>query len=54
MRKDTSPSPFDANYWDELKSIAGAYGYTPETIDEFRELGFTTDEIEEMIYFGEI
>lgn len=54
MRKDTSPSPFDAYYWDELKSIAGAYGYTPETIDEFRELGFTTDEIEEMIYFGEI
>jgi glucosamine 6-phosphate synthetase-like amidotransferase/phosphosugar isomerase protein len=48
------PTIFDTLYWDELKSIAGAYGYTPETIDEFRELGFTTDEIEEMIYFGEI
>lgn len=53
-RKTVSPTIFDAFYWDELKSIAGAYGYAPESIDEFRELGFTTDEIEEMIYFGEI
>lgn len=52
--KFSAPAIFDHFYWDELKSIAGAYGYTPETIDEFRELGFTTDEIEEMIYFGEV
>ena len=53
-RKVASPTVFDAFYWDELKSIAGAYGYTPESIDELRELGFTTDEIEELIYFGEL
>jgi hypothetical protein len=52
--RTNAPTIFDAMYWDELKSIAGAYGYAPESIDEFRELGFTTDEIEEMIYFGEI
>ncbi|MGM9565004.1 class II glutamine amidotransferase [Evtepia sp.] len=44
----------DTLYWEELKSVAAVYGYTPEVIDECRELGFTTDEIEEMIYFGEI
>lgn len=44
----------DTLYWEELKSVAASYGYTPEVIDECRELGFTTDEIEEMIYFGEI
>lgn len=44
----------DTLYWEELKSVAAVYGYTPEVIDECRELGFTTDEIEEMIYFSEI
>lgn len=49
-----SPAVDDTIYWEELKSVAAVYGYTPEVIDECRELGFTTDEIEEMIYFGEI
>lgn len=44
----------DTLYWEDLKSVAAVYGYTPEVIDECRELGFTTDEIEEMIYFSEI
>lgn len=52
--KVTAPTSSERFYWAELKSIAGAYGYTPESIDEFRELGFTTDEIEELIYFGEL
>ena len=44
----------DTLYWEDLKSVAASYGYTPDVIDECRELGYTTDEIEEMIYFGEI
>lgn len=51
--KDTV-SDSTAPYWNDLKSVAASYGYAPEAIDECRELGFTTEEIEEMIYFGEL
>ena len=41
-------------YIDELKSVAGAFGYTPEIIDDLLAQGFTTDELEEMLYCGEM
>ena len=37
-----------------LKSIASFYGYTSELVDSMLDGGFTTDEIEEMIYYGRV
>ena len=39
---------------DDIKSVAKAYGYAPEQIDRLSELGFTTDELEELLYCGEL
>lgn len=41
-------------YLDELKSVAGSFGYTPGMIDRLLRQGFTTDEIEEFLYCGEL
>ena len=37
-----------------LKSIASFYGYTLELVDSMLDGGFSTDEIEEMIYYGRV
>ena len=37
---------------DELKSVAGAFGYLPEDVDELLADGFTPEEIEECFYEG--
>ena len=37
-------------YLEELKSVASAYGYTPDTIDELLRQGYSTDEVEEGLY----
>lgn len=37
-----------------LKSIVSCFGYTNEMIDRLLDRGFTTDEIEEWLYCGEI
>lgn len=43
------------SYLDELRSMAGAFGYAPEDIDRFVKEGFTADEIEEAFYgYGEM
>lgn len=51
-------SPFvrkkDKTYVDELKSVAGAFGYTPESIDRFISMGYMPEEIEEYLYCQEI
>lgn len=39
-------------YLDDLKSIALFYGIFPEEIDKLLADGFTTDEIEELLYYG--
>ncbi len=39
-------------YLDDLKSIAIFYGFYPEDIDALLADGFTTDDIEEMLYCG--
>lgn len=41
-------------YVDELKSVASAFGYAPSDIDDMLDQGFSTDEIEEMLYCGEL
>lgn len=48
------PKDANAEYEDELRSIAGAFGYAPQMIDKLVAQGFTTDEIEEALYSGEI
>lgn len=41
-----------SEYLQELKAIAGYYGYAPESIDAMLEDGFTGEEVEEMISCG--
>ena len=33
-----------------LKGVAAYYGYEPSCIDELLDVGFSTDEIEELLY----
>lgn len=40
------------SYLDDLKSIAMYYGFYPEEIDRLLADGFTTDDIEELLYCG--
>jgi glucosamine 6-phosphate synthetase-like amidotransferase/phosphosugar isomerase protein len=42
------------SYLDELKSVAGHYGYTPDDVDTLLADGFSAEEVEEMFYCGEI
>ena len=39
---------------DELKTVALAFGYSPEDIDLLAAQGFTADELEDLFYCGEI
>lgn len=41
-------------YLDEIKSMSMSFGYTPEDIDRLAEKGFTTEEIEDFLYMGEV
>ena len=43
-------SDFDAEYLEDLKMVAGAYGYSPESIDEMFQSGYTPEEIEDLLY----
>ena len=45
-------SDFEDSYLEDLKSVAMFYGFYPEEIDRLIEDGFTTDDIEEMLYCG--
>ena len=44
----------EQEYVDELKSVAASFGYTPDDIDTLICQGFTTDELEELLYCGEL
>lgn len=41
-------------YLEDLKSVAGYYGYSPEDIDRLLAQGFTPEELEEYLYSGEL
>ena len=44
----------DDGYVRELKSIAGAYGYTAKDVDTFLSYGMYPEEIEEIMCCGEV
>lgn len=43
----------EAEYLEELKSIACAFGYTPEEVEYLRKCGYTFEDIEELLYCEE-
>lgn len=45
-------SSYEKEYVRQLKSHASFYGYTDDMVDMLLEEGYTTDDIEEMIYCG--
>ena len=58
---DPAPRPYsseesDANkeYLRELKAVAAFYGFSPGYVDSLLSDGFTTDDVEEMLYAGEL
>ncbi len=42
------------SYLDDLKMVASCYGYTSDDIDNLRLEGFSLDEIEELLYTGDL
>ena len=46
--------PAQDSYVNELKSVASAFGYTPEDIDWLIREGISPEEIEEYFYSGEL
>lgn len=42
------------DYLEEIKSVASAFGYTPEEIDTLAAEGFTPEELEDFLYCGEL
>ncbi|MGM9618283.1 MAG: class II glutamine amidotransferase [Oscillospiraceae bacterium] len=41
-------------YLEEIKAVAMSFGYAPEDIDRLVQRGFTPEEIEEVLYIGEV
>lgn len=44
----------EIDYLTEVKSVAMAFGYAPEDIDELASQGFSPEELEEFLYCGEL
>lgn len=44
----------DLDYLTELRSVAAAYGYTPEDIEKLLDIGYSLDDVSELIYCGEM
>lgn len=42
------------SYLEEIKSVAPAFGYAPEEIDQLAEMGFSPEELEDYLYCGEL
>ena len=42
------------SYLEEVRSVASAFGYTPEAIDRLAAMGFSAEELEEFLYCGEL
>lgn len=42
------------SHLDEIKSVAMMFGYSPEDIDRLSAQGFTPEELEELLYCGEL
>lgn len=57
----TAKNPYDMPvltapdcYLDEIKSVAAAFGYTPEAIDRLASMGFSAEDLKGFLYCGEI
>ena len=48
------PEDPEAAYLDELRTIANWYGYDNTLVDTWLSDGFSTDEIEDFLYCGEL
>ena len=46
--------PAESEYIQELKSVAGAFGCSPDEIDFLLSEGFSPEELEEYLYCGEL
>ena len=44
----------ETSYLDDLKTVARSFGYEAAVVDTWLQDGFTTDEIEEFLYCGEV
>lgn len=44
----------NSDYMRDLKSVASTYGYTSEDVDELLTNGFALDEVEALLYYGEM
>lgn len=53
-QQTTVPAKTAPSYLDELKSVAPAFGYTPEEIDMLAAEGFSPEDLEEFLYCGEL
>lgn len=51
---DYEPTFFDLEYVNEIKAVAGAFGYSPDYIDLLLDDGFTPEEVEELLYEGKL
>lgn len=47
-------TPPKKTHLDEIKAVVQAFGYAPEEIDRLVKMGFTVDELEELLYCGEL
>jgi len=52
--RDSAHGLRHADYAMDLKAVATAYGYSPEGIDELLQTGYSLDEVEELLYCGEL
>lgn len=48
--RQNPPRPVEGSYLNVIKSVAMAFGYAPEDIDQLCAQGFTPEEIEEYLY----
>lgn len=52
--RSTKQESAETSYLDDLKTVARSFGYKAAVVDTWLQDGFTTDEIEEFLYCGEV
>lgn len=52
--RPTKQESAETSYLDDLKTVARSFGYEAAVVDTWLQDGFTTDEIEEFLYCGEV
>lgn len=49
--QSTFSEAYEHDYWEELRFMAGSFGYREEDVDRLQEMGYSPDEVEEVFYF---